>query len=363
MRRPRFLFTLIPGLLFLVAMSWLTIHLLRASHGGSRASSGTASTQIQTPVSVLGTEGDASPTHLYAHNLLLRKGPNFRVYITWVRGLLLRTNPRVVPSFDDSASFVLDIEKGVLRVQLQDLARFMNTGTSHNSPLTNVSFAIKDGKLQMHGVAHKVVPLPVELVGTVGTNGDDLLHLHVEHFSVLKLPLKGLLGDFGLQLDDLLQPRTPGMTIAGNDIVFDTERLLPAPHIEGKLTRVELTTTAGGPALKAIYGDAGDEPAREQRWHNFLQLADGTLNFGKLTMHHVDLIMIDSSKDKWFDLDLENYQSQLVYGVTRMTPQAGMQIFMPDVTKMPPVKLGTQTVTMEWLKDRNLPPPAGIPSK
>ena len=30
-----------------------------------------------------------------------------------------------------------------------------------------------------------------------------------------------------------------------------------------------------------------------EQWRNFLRLRDGTLDFGKLTMHRVDLIMID----------------------------------------------------------------------
>jgi hypothetical protein len=41
------------------------------------------------------------------------------------------------------------------------------------------------------------------------------------------------------------------------------------------------------------------------------------LDFGKLTMRHVDLTMIDASQDPWFDLDLVNYQAQLVNGYTR----------------------------------------------
>jgi len=52
-------------------------------------------------------------------------------------------------------------------------------------------------------------------------------------------------------------------------------------------------------------------------------------------MHHVDLVMIDISNDAWFDLDLANYQAQLVNGYTRMTPQAGLQIFMPDLDNLP----------------------------
>ncbi len=44
--------------------------------------------------------------------------------------------------------------------------------------------------------------------------------------------------------------------------------------------------------------------------------------------------MIDISNDPWFDLDLANYQNQLVYGYTHMTPEAGLQIFMPDLRQL-----------------------------
>ena len=44
---------------------------------------------------------------------------------------------------------------------------------------------------------------------------------------------------------------------------------------------------------------------RVEQWRNFLRLSDGTIDFGKLTMHHVDLTMVDLSDDAWFDLDIK----------------------------------------------------------
>ena len=76
-------------------------------------------------------------------------------------------------------------------------------------------------------------------------------------------------------------------------------------------------------------------------------------------MHQVDLIMIDISKDPWFDLDLANYQEQLVNGYTRMTPQAGLQIFMPDRREIK----HNQNISIEWYKNRNTPPPHDVTSK
>ena len=79
-------------------------------------------------------------------------------------------------------------------------------------------------------------------------------------------------------------------------------------------------------------------------------------------MHHVDLTMIDASQDPWFDLDLVNYQAQLVNGYTRMTAQAGLEIFMPDLDQQVQKK-ASQSITVEWLKDRSRSLPLDVPVK
>jgi hypothetical protein len=113
------------------------------------------------------------------------------------------------------------------------------------------------------------------------------------------------------------------------------------------------------PDVEEIYGNAQEDVTQVAQCRNFLQLRDGTIDFGKLTMRHVDLIMVDLRNDAWFDLDLAHYQGQLVNGYTRMTPQAGLQIFMPDLDKIPRDK-ANQNISMEWLKNRNAPPPHEI---
>ena len=116
------------------------------------------------------------------------------------------------------------------------------------------------------------------------------------------------------------------------------------------------------PDLEEIYGNGENAVTTVKQWRNFLQLSDGTIDFGKLTMHQVDLMMIDISNDAWFDLDLTHYQDQLVNGYTRMTPQAGVLIFMPDLDELPHTK-PKQSISMEWLKNRNMPPPPDLVSK
>lgn len=273
---------------------------------------------------------------------------------------MLRTRKGINPSFDDTESFVLEVQRGIIHANVGDISHFLNAGSVPGSPLKNIVISGDGDKVSLHGTVHKLfLPLPVALDGTIAASADNRIHVHVDRLSVLKVPVKGLLGGFHISLSDLMKgPGVPGMEVSGNDIFFDTQKLLPPPHIHGKLTSVRFVN----PDIEVIYGGAQNDEARTAQWRNFLQLAGGTLDFGKLTMHHVDLIMIDASKDTWFDLDLVNYQAQLVNGYTRMTPQAGLEIFMPDLDELKQ-KRTSESVSSAWLKNRNLPPPAGIPAE
>ena len=182
------------------------------------------------------------------------------------------------------------------------------------------------------------------------------IRMRVTKLSVLKVPVKGLLGAFHVEISDLFQPQgIPGIEVSGNEILFDTQALLPPPHIRGELTKVRVVS----PDIEEVYGNAEKDVSRVEQWRNFLRLRDGTLDFGKLTMHRVDMIMIDVSNDAWFDLDLVHYQQQLVNGYTRMTPQAGLQIFMPDLDNIPHTSQN-QNIGIEWLKNRNAPVPPDV---
>jgi hypothetical protein len=297
---------------------------------------------------------DLSQTKVHAHNVLLRKGPNFRVYVRWLDGQLARTHRNVNPSLDDPDSFYLDIRTGVLRANIGDIGNFLNTSLS-DSPLKNVTLTADGNLLKLTGTVRKMVSLPVQLFGEVSAMSDNRVRVHVTKLNVLKIPLKGLLGIFKISLADLFKQNIDGVEITGNDIFLDTAKLLPPPHIRGKLTQVHVVS----PDIEEVFGDAAEDVERVELWRNFLSLKGGALTFGKLTMNGVDLIMIDISKDPWFDLDLVNYRAQLSNGYTRVTSESALQIFMPDLREIQPAKHATDT-SIEWFKNRNIPPPAQI---
>lgn len=290
---------------------------------------------------------------MFAHNLLLRKGPDFRVYVRWLQGEMTRLKREVNPSFDDPESFCLNIRTGVLRANIGDIAHYLNNGLN-DAPLKNINLTGKDDEVRLTGTLRKAVPIPVELVGKLSAMPDDRIRIHVTKLNVLKIPFKALLGLLRVSVSDLFKSNSiDGIEVRDNEIYFDTQKLLPPPHIKGHLTAVRVAN----PDLEEVFGDAQEQVDRVEEWRNFLRLRGGTIDFGKLTMRNVDLIMIDISKDQWFDLDLTNYQKQLTNGFTRVTPESGLQIFMPDLRDISP---STQNTSIEWFKNRSIPPPPEI---
>jgi hypothetical protein len=332
---------------------------LRSTRLASQPGSSATSTGTSPPAATVSIGSETAPTAVYAHNLMLRKGPDFRIYVRWLRGTMVRTRRDVNPTFDDPESFSLEVKTGVIRANIGDIGTFLNAGGVANSPLSNITLLADADNVKLKGTLHKLVSLPVELLGSVAATPDNRIQVHVTKLSVLKIPLKGLLGGLHVSVSDLVHPKgIPGLEVSGNDIFFDTLKLLPPPHIHGQLTKVRVVT----PDIEEVYGNAEKDVSRVEQWRNFLQLNNGTIDFGKLTMHHVDLTMVDLSNDAWFDLDLNNYQNQLVNGYTRMTPEAGLQIFMPDLDTLPKDNRN-RSISMEWLKHRNLPPPPDVTSK
>jgi len=272
---------------------------------------------------------------------------------------MVRTRHGTNPTFDDPESFNLEIKTGVVRANIGDIGNFLNAGGVANSPLKNITLLADGDQIKLKGTLHKLISFPVEVKGTIAAASDNRIQMHVTKINVLKIPFKGLLGGLHIEVSDLVNAKgIPGIQISGNDIFFDTLKLLPPPHIHGELTAARVVS----PDIEEVFGNAEGAVTRVEQWRNFLKLSDGTIDFGKLTMHHVDLIMVDLSDDAWFDLDLNNYQNQLVNGYTRMTPTAGLQIFMPDLDNVPKGKTN-QNISMEWLKNRKLPPPPDVVSK
>src|SRR5260370_15915562 len=112
--------------------------------------------------------------------LRVRKGPTPRITSPGILGRLFRPRRQVNPSFDDPESFVLQIQKGFIRANIGDISNYLNASSPPNAPLKNISIQPEGDQLKLHGTLHKIVPLPIEIVGKLSpTTPDNRVQFHV----------------------------------------------------------------------------------------------------------------------------------------------------------------------------------------
>jgi hypothetical protein len=284
--------------------------------------------------------------------VLLRKGPILKVQISWLRGYMQPTRPNVPVSLDDVSSFNIEAQGGQVSATLDELGSIVNQAGIAGTGLSDLQFVNESGVLRLKARYRKLFPIQVD--GDVSSAGTDRIRVHVSKIAFLKIPVSGLLHVFHLKTADLVDDKhAKGVQVTNDDIYIDLGQLLPPPHLRGVMTSVQVQ----GDQMVVTFGDGDSEVVKREQWRNYFRLRGGTVLFGKLQMTDADMIMIDTSADEWFDLDLDHYQQQMVYGYSRVTPEAGLQVFMPDVSVISHLKTH---LDMEWVKHRDQPPPSDI---
>lgn len=257
-----------------------------------------------------------------------------------LRGVLRPTSPETPPWFDDPASFTLAIDTGDVGITPASLAALLN-GYVFNypgSPLKKLRVTIEKGRLKQSGVLHKVIDLPFSIQASLAATPDGRLRLRPTSVRVIGIPVKGLMGLFGLELDNLVRIRGGrGIEIDGNDFVLAPSGLLPSPRIEGQLRAVRIE--AG--EIRQVFGGSrrrGGIPAlrlSDTTARNYMYYWGGVLRFGKLTMMETDLQIVDADPKDPFEFYLSHLNDQLVAGESHNQPDYGLVTLMPDYNDSP----------------------------
>ncbi len=296
-------------------------------------------------------------TELLAHHVSLVESGGLTLKIGWLRARMYPTRVGVNPSFDDPNSFVVDIQDGYIGISLQNLAKLLASGALKDSSLSGLKLSAEGQRIKLNATWHKIMPLPVEMIGDLGITPEGKVKVHVEKLDVLKIPVKGLLKTLHVDPADLVGAnKAKGLQVNGNEIYLDVKELLPPPHNIGKVTQARIGNEGD---LVLEYGSAKEDAIKVKEWHNFFRLRGGTIDFGALTMHGTDLFLIDTSDDDWFEFDLARYEEQLVNGYAHITATSGLQIFMPNISKIPRTK-ANERISLEWIKNRSEPAPAEV---
>src|SRR6201993_2784604 len=132
----------------ILLLTWLVWHLRSKKPAGQPAASA-ISVGASSGSGTFPTTPDSAPTAVYAHNLMLRKGQDLRIYARWLRGDLVRTRQNVNPTFEDPETFLIDVKTGIILANIGDIGIFLNAGVVANSPLRNITLLAEEDHIKL----------------------------------------------------------------------------------------------------------------------------------------------------------------------------------------------------------------------
>ena len=267
-------------------------------------------------------------------NVRLHAADGVVLEITSLHGEMIPRDPAQVPAFDDQRSYILNVYRAQIAMDMDSLTHLMNDFlfAYDGSPLSNIRMEIDEGMLKQKASLKKGLKIPITLKAKVSATPDGRLRLETEKVSALGVPATKIMDILGLELGDVVNLKARrGIEITDNDVVLSPGQILPPPEIRGRLSSVSI---AGGKLVQTFSSEKGGAkpmPAPpDTRSPNYIFFSGETLRFGRLTMEPAELQLIDQDPKDWFDFYPAKYNNQLVAGFSKNTPTGGLKTYMPD---------------------------------
>jgi hypothetical protein len=271
---------------------------------------------------------------LEMRNVRLHMDEGIVLDVRRLRGIMTSRSAGTPPIFDDQNSYIIQLQTAQMSMDMTSLQNLMNryAFAYDGSPLKDLVLAADGTRIRMKGKLHKGVDVPISTTASVSATSDGQMRLHVESMKAVGIPAKGLLGIFGLKLNDVVDIKNRrGIDVQDYDIVISPGQILPPPEIRGKLSKVAVQ---GHQLVQSFDDPSKGPPARlalsSPNSPNYVYFGGGVIRFGKLTMHDADLQLIDQDPKDPFDFFPARYNAQLVAGYSKNTPKKGLKTYMPD---------------------------------
>jgi hypothetical protein len=281
------------------------------------------------------------PPVLTMRNVQFRFTKDLVVGIDRIRANMRPVPPADVVTFDNPASFDLDVSGAAVRLTLAQAQVLMNTRVFAypNANVRDVKLEADGQNLVIHGTLSKGATIPFTMVGALSVRDARWLAVDAKEVKIGAVTVTGLLSALHISLSSMINvPANGQLRVQGNTILIDVLAVLPPPHIHATIASLDCCAkgvglqlgspnTASDSALRAIVPSAMASP-------NFVAIRRGRLRFGKLTMVDSDLDLVDEDSRDPFDFYLQDYQCQLAAGVAHATLQFGWRVRMPDFDKL-----------------------------
>lgn len=286
------------------------------------------------------SDPDMEPS-LTMRNVQFRFSKNLVVGIDRIRAAMQPTPAAGIVSFDDPASFDLNVAGAAIRMTLPQAQVLMNERVFgyEGSNVRHLQLEAAGQEMVIRGSLTKGATIPFTMTGTLSMRDGRWLAVDTKEIKIGAVGVTGLLKAIHVTLQSMIDPPANGLLrVEKNTILIDVLSELPAPHVRGSVTALDccargIALELGAPAA------ASDSALREivpsaMASSNFIAIRHGRLRFGKLTMIDADLDLADADPSDPFDFFLRDYQCQLAAGDAHATLQYAWRVRMPDFGKL-----------------------------
>ena len=292
--------------------------------------------QLREPVAEKAPEPAEQPggeTRVEMVNVMIHLDPALLLHIRRLSGKLLRAHKNQAPTFDDKLSYIIAVDAAEIAIGMASMTHMMNTYVFGDSdaPLKDLRLSIEDGQVKQKGTIRKGPGIPFEMMGEMSPTPDGKIRIHPKHMRAGKLPVKGLMKLFGVDMAKLINTRnTKGISVDDNDLILDAALALPPPKIRGRITGLRIE----GDQVVQTFGEEKASPAKKPPSSNFMWYRGGVMRFGRLTMTDTDMRLVDADPRDPFDFFPDHYNEHLVAGYSKTTASGGLVVYMPDYSKI-----------------------------
>jgi hypothetical protein len=281
--------------------------------------------------------GDGA-VRLAIRNVKYRFAENVSVQINYLSGALVPVGDHEFPVIEDKESFKVRIDSAEIAISPQDLANLLNQFVfgRPGSQLSGLSVSTTEkGHLKIKGRLKDKGDIPFETEGALVPTPDGKLRLHAEKMKALKIPLKGLMDAFGIEVDNLIKSgKVPGVTAEENDLIFDLEQILPAPHIEGKVTKVRVEPNTIVQTIASDSKSTSDGKPMPKYAGNYLAVQGKRVQAGKVTLEDCDVVLLDMTPADPLDFYLDHYKEQMAAGYLKASANQQVRSYIKDYGKL-----------------------------
>ncbi len=145
---------------------------------------------------------------------------------------------------------------------------------------------------------------------------------------------------FGVDLANVVNTsKIDGLEVDKDDLLMDLGKLLPPPHIIGKVTAVSLENGS----IVTIMGTPSKAAASPTEKGPYMTFQGNPVRFAKLIMENTDLTVVDLDPVDTLDWNQDHYKDQLVAGYSKITPNFGLRAYVKDFAKLSRASRATKT--------------------